>query len=131
MVATIYLVTGAPCSGKTTFVRDHAGPHDLVLDQDVLGVAEMQRQVATLHQHEGVAWVIRCCPGPAARQALATQLGAQLIHLDPDTATLMARAGQRAHPHRARAAVRKWIAEEAAGGRPGTRDPACEPITQW
>lgn len=30
----VYLVYGAPCSGKTTWVHDNAGPDDLILDID-------------------------------------------------------------------------------------------------
>lgn len=30
---------GAPCSGKSTYVRDHAAPGDIVIDFDVLAVA--------------------------------------------------------------------------------------------
>ena len=30
----VYLITGAPCSGKTTFVRERIQPNDLILDID-------------------------------------------------------------------------------------------------
>ncbi len=30
----VYIVYGAPCSGKTTWVHDNAGPDDLVVDMD-------------------------------------------------------------------------------------------------
>lgn len=32
----VYIVYGAPCSGKSTFVRESATPHDIVLDIDKL-----------------------------------------------------------------------------------------------
>jgi hypothetical protein len=35
----VHLVLGAPCSGKSTFVRERARPGDLVLDWDVLAAA--------------------------------------------------------------------------------------------
>lgn len=37
--ARITLVTGPPCSGKTTYVREHAQPGDTVIDYDALAVA--------------------------------------------------------------------------------------------
>jgi predicted ABC-type ATPase len=33
------VVTGLPCSGKTTYVREHAKPGDVVIDFDILAVA--------------------------------------------------------------------------------------------
>lgn len=34
--ARVVLVSGPPCSGKTTYVREHRGPHDLVFDMDAI-----------------------------------------------------------------------------------------------
>ncbi len=33
------VVTGPPCSGKTTYVREHAEPGDIVIDFDILAEA--------------------------------------------------------------------------------------------
>lgn len=33
------VVIGAPCSGKSTYVRDHAAPGDIVIDFDVMAQA--------------------------------------------------------------------------------------------
>lgn len=35
----ITVITGPPCSGKTTYVRDHAKPGDIIVDFDALAVA--------------------------------------------------------------------------------------------
>ena len=35
----VTLVTGAPCSGKSTYVAAHHGPNDVVIDYDDLAVA--------------------------------------------------------------------------------------------
>lgn len=35
----VTVVSGPPCAGKTTYVRQHAAPGDLVLDFDALAVA--------------------------------------------------------------------------------------------
>lgn len=37
--STVTLVTGPPCSGKTTYVREHMKPGDMVIDYDALAVA--------------------------------------------------------------------------------------------
>jgi hypothetical protein len=39
--ARITVVTGPPASGKTTYVRENAGPDDLIIDLDVLASALM------------------------------------------------------------------------------------------
>lgn len=36
---TVRVVTGPPCSGKTTHVREHAGPLDVVVDLDQIAHA--------------------------------------------------------------------------------------------
>jgi hypothetical protein len=61
----ITLVHGPPCGGKTTYVRTHAGPDDLIIDYDLLAQA-MGSTVTHGHgNHEAVA---------AARNALISKL---------------------------------------------------------
>jgi predicted kinase len=43
----ITLVTGPPCSGKTTYVQQHKQPGDLVIDYDALAVA-----LGSGHEHD-------------------------------------------------------------------------------
>lgn len=43
-MATVKVIHGAPCSGKTTYVREHAGGNDVVWDYDTI------RQALTLGQ---------------------------------------------------------------------------------
>lgn len=38
-MARLMLVTGPPCSGKSTYVAEHKAPGDLVIDYDALAVA--------------------------------------------------------------------------------------------
>jgi hypothetical protein len=116
----VYLVAGPPCAGKSTYVRHRARPGDLVLDQDVIGARAMaagMRRVAAMT--DGTAWVIRCAPGPTRRAELAAELGAEVVLLRPDDATLIARAAARPHPRRAIQAVRDWIRREAEDKPPG------------
>lgn len=119
----VVLVTGPPCAGKTTHVTRNAQPGDLVLDQDRIGQAAMRRaltQVAAMP--DGTAWVIRCCPGPRARQQLAQQIRAtERVHLAEPEALLVNRAAHRAHPRRHIAAVSSWFAKERADADPQPR----------
>lgn len=39
MASRIHVVTGPPCSGKSTHIRDHARPGDVVIDLDLLAHA--------------------------------------------------------------------------------------------
>lgn len=131
---TVILVTGPPAAGKSTFVRQHAKPGDLILDADELGQRTMRQRLAQVAaMREGTAWVIRCCPGATERDALAQNIGAtRRVHLQPDTGTLMARARTRPQPWRHVQAIRKWLAVEQ--GKQTTRhdvDPAPRPSTRW
>lgn len=131
----VVLVCGPPCAGKTTHVTEHAQPGDLILDADTIGeIAMRQRLDQVAAMTHGTAWVIRCCPGPTQRDALAAQIAAtETLLLYPDLAELLARARRRPHPQRHITAIRKWIDIET-GKTPastGTADPAPRPRTQW
>lgn len=111
----VVLVAGSPCSGKTTYVAQHAEPGDLVLDQDELGPTRYQQMLAQVAaMQDGTAWVIRCAPGPTARRHLAAQIRAtDVVLLNPPLADLRARAARRSNPRRAHAAVMAWLRAEA------------------
>jgi hypothetical protein len=131
-VRRVVLVTGPPCAGKSTYAQDHAAPGDLVLDQDQLGPAAMRKaieQVAAMTG--GTAWVIRCLAGQHRREQLAGQLDAELVHLQPPLAELLARARRRRYPQRHVRAVRWWLETEAAGGPAGSGDPEPRQVTAW
>lgn len=56
-LVAVHLVCGPPASGKTSFVQQHKGPRDLVLDLDWI-IADMSRSVQ--HDWNGRRWL-----GPA------------------------------------------------------------------
>ncbi len=136
MTRAVTLVCGPPCAGKTTYVRGRARPGEVVLDADTLGEAEMRRGIDRVAaMADGVAWVIRCAPGPDERARLAVQLGAtDVIVLRPDNDTLFARARRRPSPGQAVRAVRRWLAIEAGREPEPARsrlDPAPRRGTRW
>lgn len=114
MTRRVILVAGPPCAGKTTHVRQHAVPGDLVLDQDRIGTAAMNRGLAHIAaMTHGTAWVIRCAPGPRRRAELARRIRAtDVLLLRPDRGELMARANQRPHPRQHVSAILSWLATE-------------------
>jgi hypothetical protein len=115
MARVVHLVAGPPCAGKSTHVRQHARPGDLILDQDDIGHTAMTAGLARVKtMTDGTAWVIRCAPGPTRREALAQQLRAEVLLLRPDDATLLDRAAHRPDPRRHIQAVRDWLHREAA-----------------
>jgi len=107
------LVAGPPCAGKSTYVREHAAPGALVLDQDEIGRKAMNRGLASIHRATGEVWVIRCAPGAEARARLARSLGCDEVKLlCPPMEELERRAFERVHPERELAAIRKWMLVE-------------------
>jgi 5-methylcytosine-specific restriction protein A len=128
----VVLVTGPPCAGKSSYVREHARPGDLVLDQDELGAAGMTRALGQVTaMADGTAWVIRCCPGRARRDQLAAQLRADVVHLQPPERELLARARQRRGVAAQVRAVRRWLADDANGGPGNRQDPQPVQRTAW
>lgn len=123
MAGRVVLVCGPPCAGKSTYVRAHAQPGDLVLDQDVIGVQAMRQALATLPPAQGTAWVIRPAPGPARRAALAKRLRAEVVLLTPSAEELTARARQRPDAKRTIAAIRRWAEAEKRNTRPRRAKP--------
>lgn len=110
---TVFVVTGPPAAGKTTWVLAHAQPEDLVLDLDrlavalagpgahdhrhpdhVRAVARVAREAAlteALHYHQAAdVYVVHTDPG---RQAVDRyrRAGARIITVDPGRDVVMAR----------------------------------------
>lgn len=124
------LVTGPPCSGKSTYVDQHATPGALIVCWDTialeLGAAtthptpyRMRDTIAAAYAERLAlvptapeAWVIRTLADPAERADWAATLGAQLVILQPPLDELMARARRRPHPGRTMRDIRAWLAAQ-------------------
>lgn len=109
---SVVVITGPPCSGKSTYVRTHAQPGDIVIDFDAMAqafgsptphdhssavrhVTIMARRAAiaaalTVH-HQTPVWIVDCTISPE-RLAQYTQHGARMVRLTVDTAELHRRA---------------------------------------
>lgn len=113
----IYIVYGSPCSGKSTFVRENATKHDMIVDVDelyrALSINELHdksnRLTSNVLQLRDVlidmiktrngrwinAWVITSKCRPMELERLASSLGAEIIHIDTDKDTCLMNADKR------------------------------------
>ncbi|MFH9957323.1 AAA family ATPase [Streptomyces roseolus] len=126
--AEVTLVCGPPCSGKTTYVREHAERGDLVVDWDALAqalgsphphdhprslvpfVAEARDAVvARLERRHDVArvWIIATAPRGSDRARLAPE-GARVVLLATDEDECVRRARQDGRPAGTIEAVETW-----------------------
>ncbi|MEV6432586.1 AAA family ATPase [Nocardia sp. NPDC051463] len=104
MTYVLTVITGPPASGKTTYVRDHAQPGDIVIDLDALAVAlgspdghNHPRAIAAVAQAARTAaieaaastrtptWLIHTAPTPQQLGTYRAQ-GARIITVDPGEA---------------------------------------------
>ena len=110
----VYIVHGAPCAGKSTYVRDNAYDDDLILDLDCIWESICKRDrynkpnrlkanvfgirdciIEQIRQRKGTwrnAYVIGTYPLKSDRDRLSQMLGAELIHIDTDKDTCLSRA---------------------------------------
>lgn len=124
----VTVVCGPPCSGKTTWVREHARPGDLIVDYDDIAVrlgspqshhhhpsmhgkieAVISRAIAGIKdgRHER-AWIIRS--GVARAHELAAELGGTVVVIDEPDDVLFARADRRPDSAVTKRAIVEWRA---------------------
>lgn len=138
-----YIVTGPPCSGKTTWVRRHATAGDITIDYDelaaaltpisdrakdwpahVAAVARTARQAAidaALKQaREHDVYIIHTQPNPTALQRYRAA-GAEIITIDPGRDTVLARCKQQ-RPWQVTQAAKRWYDSD-----PGSKHAAESP----
>lgn len=109
----IYLVYGSPLSGKSTYVKERAGAHDLIIDIDRIYACitnnppyiksnRLYDNMKAVHDSllDSVkykrgkwinAFIVQTLPFVGERERLAREYGAELIHIDTDKETCIAR----------------------------------------
>jgi hypothetical protein len=124
------IVCGPPASGKTTYVQQHASPHDVVIDLDAIlsslrpeyqhwsGIQDGQllsravrirnSRLADLSRAtSGRAWFIVSAPSKAERDWWATKLGGEVLLLNPGIEECKRRAMARGTPLAVQG-IEKW-----------------------
>lgn len=109
----IYIVYGSPCAGKSTWVDGVATKDDIIIDIDRLyqamcngrsdrllaNVMAIYRSMIDMVRTRNGQWVnafiVRTFPLRGERERLAAQLDAELVFIDTDKDTCMARAMER------------------------------------
>ncbi|WP_289008940.1 AAA family ATPase [uncultured Thermomonospora sp.] len=123
----VVLVCGPPAAGKTTWVRKHARPGDLVIDFD-----EICRQLGSRSRYDhppqvramakvirpelermaaeapGRAFIIRSLPDPQDRAAVARRLGARVVVLATPVEEAIKRARADHRPAWTERAIQSW-----------------------
>jgi hypothetical protein len=84
----ITVVTGPPCSGKSTYVRDNCSAGDVVIDMDVLALALSVEGTEPFGYDDKVRRVAIAARGAAVKEALLVAQGERyfgvwIIHTDP------------------------------------------------
>lgn len=87
-MSSVHVVIGPPAAGKSTFVRQHAGPDDVVIDFDLLANA-LSNQDATNHDHtKTVKMVTKAARAAAVAKACSMGVTTWMIHSSPAQSTL-------------------------------------------
>ena len=123
----IYLITGPPASGKTTWVREHAQPGDITIDYDTIAqvlsphldthdhpkhvqaVTKAARQAAidaAVTVTDGDVYVIHGMPSARLTEKYRA-LGAQVVTIDPGEDIVLARC-KAERPWRMTQAAKEW-----------------------
>jgi predicted kinase len=140
--ATVHLITGAPCSGKTTHVHAHARPTDLVVDFDAIAdalttgdgrdradaiipfICEARDAILNrLHRGHRVTtvWVTTATADKAEVDRLQRKLQATVTHITATPMECMERAKALGRGPDYLEAIRRWFAGGAPTTRPSSR----------
>jgi predicted kinase len=144
----LYVVTGPPGAGKSSWIKAHAKARDIVIDLDLMALAmagpgadhhshtpELLRVVqrarqAALYEAERVldttdVYVIHTMPQAKAR-ARYKRLGARVVTVDPGESIVRQRVKAMRQPAM-EAVVTRWYRDRRQGGsRPVTRQASRE-----
>jgi dephospho-CoA kinase len=83
----ITIVTGPPCGGKSTYIKENAKDGDIIIDMDELARALVVGDVGNHDYSDEVRAIARAARKGAAKQAIiagqGNRLGVWIIHTDP------------------------------------------------
>lgn len=139
-VVALIIVTGPPAAGKSTWVRQHARPGDIVIDYDLIiaaltapGTETDTRAIkATAYRARGAAineaithaattdvYVIHTLPSPDA-MAKYREHTARVVTVDPGRDVVMTRIKEQRHPSMT-AVAERWY---STGGHTQQQEPS-------
>jgi predicted kinase len=138
---TLTIVTGPPCAGKTTYIRQHALPGHIIIDFDTIAQAVgspvthgHDRQIwkvaieardaaikaAVSQARQGAtAWIIDSRPAAPARQAYL-KAGARIVDLTAPASELHRRATEAGRPGSWHSRIDTFLAGTDPQPRQGT-----------
>lgn len=136
----ITVVTGPPCSGKSTHIEASAGPDDVRIDFDRLAVAlgakaahaaagairevaHTVRLAAIERVLSGIsadAWIIHSCPSIDQIETYKAA-GALLVDLDPGLEEALARSAADGRPDGTEQAIRAWYSNREGKAQMNTK----------
>ncbi len=86
----ITVVTGPPCGGKSTYIKDNAKDGDVVIDMDKIALALIKGETENHNYGDEVRSIARAARKAAVKQSLivgqGNSLGIWIIHTDPSPA---------------------------------------------
>lgn len=132
---TLHIITGAPCSGKSTYVREHAAPDDVRIDFDAMATAlgsstphgsKGRVRGATFAARKAAiywllandtpdsdSWIIHSSPADWQKAAY-TDAGAEFVEMTTDLETCLARAEADERPDGEAEKIRAWFQGQKA-----------------
>jgi dephospho-CoA kinase len=86
----ITVVTGPPCGGKSTYIKENAKDGDVVIDMDKIALALIHGEAESHSYGDDVRSIARAARLAAVKQSLiigqGNSLGIWIIHTDPSPA---------------------------------------------
>lgn len=130
----MHVILGPPCSGKSTYVRDHSEPGDVLVDYDAIAQALGSKEpydapkpiksaafaarsavIAHVIDTGAEAWVIHASPTVAQMERYRA-IGAEIVEMDTDMETCLERAEADGRPDWTAGVIRDWFGRNEKRG---------------